>query len=178
MRACARTHVSVLQTRTGTGHSNNGTVMRLPFFRDNQWGPLSRRVTPTVVRARGDRGPMPLKRTIAFLFTIWPALPFSFFHPSLPLSFAFSTGPCVFRGPRRPPRRQRGTPTRTGPFENPDRGTISTARSLARSTARGARPPHKFFMEFPLRRRRHKFSPGDITRRFYSPMVRYLIGIN
>lgn len=120
-------------------HSNNGTVMRLPFFRDNQWGPLSRRAAPTP----GRRGaPCRLKgQSPSYLRFGQLSLSRSFSRaPTLLLSFAFSLGACARSGPRRA-----GNAYATGPVENSTE-IVYMARfvRLSRST-----PTPRFFGRFP-----------------------------
>lgn len=42
-RTHTRAHVTSIQV---PWHSNNGTVVRLPFFRDNRWSPFLERLCP------------------------------------------------------------------------------------------------------------------------------------
>lgn len=72
--------VSEGRTQVPFHRSNNGAVMRLPFFRDNRWGPFRERgCCSPPLHSNAPRGLIPLKRTIAFLFTIRPPLCLSLF---------------------------------------------------------------------------------------------------
>lgn len=72
--------VSEGRTQVPFHRSNNGAVMRLPFFRDNRWGPFREKgCCSPPLHSDAPRGLIPLKRTIAFLFTIRPPLCLSLF---------------------------------------------------------------------------------------------------
>lgn len=61
--------------------SNNGTVTRLPFFRDNRWRGREREGEKEALPPFGPAPAARLKRTIASLFTIWAVYsPRSSFH--------------------------------------------------------------------------------------------------